>query len=168
MSDPVNPKHHKDFVEGLQWAEAYACELGLAGESPAAIARVVASWADKYFDRCGRKDPAVQELAKGLWYLRYAWGLAHGHSTVAASVSALGRVLSNGSEYRVALKRIQRPIMREGNTEVIASCVAVQYLLRTRERYYVDEMLIVAITLLQLTNKPTTLANARQLILRGL
>ena len=72
---PVNPKHYQGFFVmpevgvGLQWIESrqYLSKF----KDPEVFKAAVWLQADKYLSRLGGKDNEVQEIMKGIWYLKF-------------------------------------------------------------------------------------------------
>jgi len=57
--DAINPDYYKrDKIEAIEVIEAFFCDNYHLGA------------AFKYMARCGRKDEAVQEIDKAIWYMQ--------------------------------------------------------------------------------------------------
>lgn len=73
IKEHVDPKHYQGYIEleneTLQWLEAMQYLPNL--RDPACFKAAVELQARKYLDRLGGKDFEVQELLKGIWYLRF-------------------------------------------------------------------------------------------------
>ena len=65
----VNPKHHKNFIDELQWIDAISRMPRY--RDPVAFKAAVELQVRKYLDRNGRKDNELQEYMKAKWYLDY-------------------------------------------------------------------------------------------------
>lgn len=64
----VNPKHYKDYMDGLQWIE-YIQKIPVF-QDPEKFKAALNLQVRKYLDRLGGKDEELQELSKALWYLK--------------------------------------------------------------------------------------------------
>jgi len=66
--DAANPDHYQGFIMDLQWIEAkqYTMPDDLPPFEAALKLQV-----EKYQDRLGKKDEAIQELRKSMWYLGF-------------------------------------------------------------------------------------------------
>lgn len=62
-----NPKHYNNYDrEGRQWITNYLSKVSRYSHKD-----ILMALADKYLDRLGGKDDALQEATKALWYYRY-------------------------------------------------------------------------------------------------
>ena len=68
VTSAVNPDHYKGFIKDMEWIESQQYR---SRDFFAATKMQV----EKYVDRCGKKDKALQELLKAKWYLDFliAW-----------------------------------------------------------------------------------------------
>jgi hypothetical protein len=73
--DHINPSHYQSYAGGvgemetLQWLETMQYTKNF--RDPDAFIIAVELQARKYIDRLGGKDGEVQEILKGIWYLRF-------------------------------------------------------------------------------------------------
>lgn len=73
--DAINPNHYQAYFGGfdfpeLQWLETKQYQNHW--KNPDYFIAAVLMQADKYQSRLGKKDEAVQELTKAIWYLKFA------------------------------------------------------------------------------------------------
>jgi hypothetical protein len=66
----VNPSHHKNYIDDLQWLDAM-CRIPRYRTNPEAVKGAIELQIRKYLDRNGRKDNELQEMLKCLWYMKY-------------------------------------------------------------------------------------------------
>jgi hypothetical protein len=74
ISQAVDPAHYQSYLSGegipeLQWLEAKQYQR--PWRDPDAFIAAVLLQADKYLSRLGGKDEEVQEILKGIWYLKF-------------------------------------------------------------------------------------------------
>jgi hypothetical protein len=74
ISQAVDPAHYQGYLSGegipeLQWLEAKQYQR--PWRDPDAFIAAVLLQADKYLSRLGGKDEEVQEILKGIWYLKF-------------------------------------------------------------------------------------------------
>lgn len=76
VKDHINPSHYQgyfggidDIIPELQWLETKQYQNHW--KDPEKFKAAVLLQADKYLSRLGGKDEAVQEIKKGIWYLRF-------------------------------------------------------------------------------------------------
>jgi len=74
--DHINPSHYQgyfggidDIIPELQWLETKQYQNHW--QNPENFKSAVLLQADKYLSRLGGKDESVQEIKKGIWYLRF-------------------------------------------------------------------------------------------------
>ena len=65
--DHINPSHYKEFIDELQWVEVMQKIAHAKNQDFNVFLEYTMR---KYFDRRGGKDPSLQEIKKGHWYLR--------------------------------------------------------------------------------------------------
>ena len=122
-SEAVNPTHHKNFdSKGRQWLENWAAEPGRTSAEVYAAVKVLA---DKYIDRCGRKDSPAQEIEKALWYYRFGCRVNTGNPT--------GSSVRDFLKYTGAFDRIIYALDCPGvkAADATAACVALLRYTRT-------------------------------------
>jgi hypothetical protein len=85
--DHINPTHYQsyfsipDLAVELQWLETKQYQNHW--KDPVAFKAAVLLQADKYLSRLGGKDAAVQEILKGIWYLKFlAAYIANGNKPI--------------------------------------------------------------------------------------
>ena len=69
VPEPVKGHHYQNYIEELQWIDAMSRIPSL--RAPERFKAAVELQIRKYLDRNGRKDEELQELLKGLWYMKY-------------------------------------------------------------------------------------------------
>lgn len=165
-TNPVNPSHHKNFLGDLQWAEAYAKDLFDTGMQPSAVKRIVLSWADKYFDRMGRKDAIEQEILKGMWYLRFAKRCEEGvHRTFTAPEwDQAVRHLLDSHSLEQAMKAICRPTSRFTKEHTLGALGTALYSMRNVRDINL-ELALCAVAVLQLREEEVTIRNVEKVLL---
>lgn len=67
--DAINPSHYQGYVMDLQWLETM--QYLPSFRDPSCFKAAVELQVRKYLDRLGGKDAEIQELSKGLWYLKF-------------------------------------------------------------------------------------------------
>jgi hypothetical protein len=66
---PVNPSHYQKYIDEYQWLEAMS-RIQRYRDNPDQFKSAIELQVRKYLDRNGRKDKELQELEKGLWYMK--------------------------------------------------------------------------------------------------
>lgn len=150
---PVNPSHHKGFdSQNRQWLENWLLSPGLDTQEIRGALMVLA---DKYIDRCGRKDSQEQEVAKALWYHRFAV-LLTGGETSGTSIRGLAdeELLEATSRILHALDCVTLSTVQMK----IGACIALHRMHRRDELF----ALVITATLLQLMRDGTLPADVEQ------
>lgn len=97
IAKAVNPSHYQSYISvphvvELQWLEAKQYQRPWRDNPDSLIAAVLLQ-ADKYLSRLGGKDNEVQEILKGIWYLKFvAAFIANGKKPI--RVEEIDKILS--------------------------------------------------------------------------
>jgi hypothetical protein len=96
IAKTVNPSHYQGFFGGhdlkeLQWLEAKQYEGKY--RNPELFKAAVGLQIEKYLDRNGKKDAELQEMLKGLWYMKFLVAyIKNGNKPI--RVEAIDKILS--------------------------------------------------------------------------
>ena len=165
-ANPVNPSHHKGFIAERQWAENYSIELRSRFNEDI-IKAIIASWGDKYTDRVGRKDPAIQELKKGMWYLRFAatFHITTDPTNLVPFQRALDATLDD-KDFPAVLQRLGRPQSRANEDAILAALGVYMTDLRDYSvRDYTRECVAVAFAISMLETGDACVKSVEQILL---
>jgi len=67
--DPINPKHYKDYCQGLEWLETM--QYLPRYQNPENFIAALELQIRKYLDRANKKGIELEQLEKAQWYLKF-------------------------------------------------------------------------------------------------